>query len=46
MERKKRQNNELTKPLLITTDWFMTFPWLINKNRLHRILYIYIYIYI
>jgi len=26
------QNGELTKPLLIKPDWFVAFPWLINKN--------------
>ena len=32
VERKTQKNSELTKPQLIKTDWFMTFPWLINKK--------------
>jgi len=34
--RENWQNNELTKPRLIKSDWLVTFPWLINKNRLFR----------
>jgi len=37
MEREKTwQNSEITKPRLIQADWFVTFPWLVNKNRLFR----------
>jgi len=32
----KMQTIEFTNPQLIKTDWFMTFPWLIHKNRLFR----------
>ena len=35
-EKKTQQNSELTKPQLIKVDWFVTFPWLIHKNKLFR----------